>query len=230
MRTFDEGAVQPGRELEPSNARAPCLIVEDNEGFGRALKNSVARWGKVTWTRSFDEAVAAFSVRPFSALIVDVYLGDRSGFDVLSMFRGIFPRTPALVLTGYFEQADSVRACELGAHYVGKPISTDALRAFVDGTRTDAFSTGLFSYRERQILERLVQGDTVKVIAFDLGTAASTVRSLLRRAKRKAGAVTRRELLAAVAGGRAIGGGSPSAEGRARGSPARGRAPTARPT
>jgi DNA-binding NarL/FixJ family response regulator len=180
------------RVAAPLAGRPQFLIVEDDEGVGKTLKKTLERWVGVTWARNYDEAATAISNDVFSALIVDVRLEGPSAFDVLVKFRELHPRAPAMVLTGYFEQADTVTACALRAQYVVKPISTAALLAFVSGTR--GCVPGL-SERERDVLERLLLGDTTKGIALGLGISESSVRVLIHRAKKKNGADSRRELL-----------------------------------
>jgi DNA-binding NarL/FixJ family response regulator len=144
--------------------------------------------GGGTWARNFDEATSAFSATAFSAVIVDVFLPGRSGFDVLVALRATDPVTPAMVLTGGFEHAGALRACELGAQYVGKPITTEALGGFLLGTRR-------LSGREREVVVRLRRGQSTKAIAFDLGVAEVSVRVLLHRAEAKLGARNRGDLL-----------------------------------
>jgi ActR/RegA family two-component response regulator len=113
--------------------RPHFLLVEDEEGMGKTLKKVLEQWVGVTWVRNYAEAVTAFSKETFSALITDVRLDGPSGFVVLEEFRKRQPRTAAMVLTAYFAEADTVRACELGAQYVAKPITTAGLATFVDG-------------------------------------------------------------------------------------------------
>jgi DNA-binding NarL/FixJ family response regulator len=182
--------------LRPTSAAIELgrhLLLVDREALGEDLKRRLETWGKVTWAHNLDDAAAAFSNRAFSALIVDVGLERPWGFAVLEAFRKLHPKTPALVLTGSLAEADSVRACELGAQYVGKPISRAALTTFMDSTTSGRL--GNLSQREQAVLDRLCKGDSVKVIALDTGTADSTVRSILRRAKQKTGARSRSELL-----------------------------------
>ena len=111
--------------------RAEYLIVEDDEGFARTLQNILRPWGRAALARSYPEAIRAVRHGPHLALFVDKRLPGGSGLSVLEEFRQQQGRAPAMVLTGYFEQSDSVRACELGAAYVVKPISLAALETFV---------------------------------------------------------------------------------------------------
>ena len=174
-------------------ARPHFLLVEDRQDFGTALKKTLRRWGEVTWASNFVQAVASFTIQPFSAVIVDVRLEGPSGFEVLAAFRAIHPSTPVMVLTGYLVESDSVRACELRAQYVAKPITTAALQAFLESSLTP------LSDRERDILARMIRGQTSKEIAVALGISESTVRVFVHRAKRKRSARSRSQLLDATA-------------------------------
>jgi DNA-binding NarL/FixJ family response regulator len=168
-------------------ARPHLLVVKNDDGFGDAFKKTLEEWTDVTWVRTYNEAVAACSKEVFSAIIIRVELDGRSGFEVIEMFRDLYPRTPAMVLTACLEQADSVRACQLGAVYVGEPISTEALFAFI-------FTDARLSRREREVVRRLQLGDSTKVVAIDLGLSETTVRVLVHRAGLKLGVMSRQEL------------------------------------
>jgi DNA-binding NarL/FixJ family response regulator len=115
-------------ETKPATKRAHFLIVEDNELFGRTLRDKLRPWGEASLARDYCEALSAARGAAYSAVFVDVWLPGGSGLDVLAELRRL--HTPAMALTGYFEQADSVTACALGAQYVVKPISMLALHAF----------------------------------------------------------------------------------------------------
>jgi DNA-binding response OmpR family regulator len=117
-------------EPKPGTNHAHFLIVEDNELFGRTLRDKLRPWGEASLARDYCEALCATRSAAYSAVFLDVWLPRGSGLDVLAELRRLHPKTPAMVLTGYFEQADSVTACALGAQYVVKPISMLALQAF----------------------------------------------------------------------------------------------------
>jgi DNA-binding NarL/FixJ family response regulator len=173
------------RSVVPSAAKQHFLVVEDRSGFANALKKTLERWGEVTWVRNLDEAVAAFSSGTFSALITDVRLPGRSGFEVLEEFRKLHPSTPAMVLTGYFDEDGSHRACDLGAQYVAKPITLSALMAFV--TRRRSFKENVadtldkwkvrwgLSNAEAEVLHCVACGDSFDAIAKTRGTAKATL-------------------------------------------------------
>jgi DNA-binding NarL/FixJ family response regulator len=173
--------------------RAHFLIVDDHEAFGRALSNTLRRWGDATLAPTLEAGLLAVRSRPYSAAFFDVRLPTGSGLTLLREFRNLHPEVPAMVLTAYFEQTDSVTACALRAQYVVKPISLAAIEAFVH--TASASQREPLSDREREVVERLISGDTTKVIALDLQLSESTVRVLIHRAERKVGALSRPQLL-----------------------------------
>jgi DNA-binding NarL/FixJ family response regulator len=178
------------RPSERLTAARPHFLVVDDEPFARRLEKTLRRWGDSTIVRNVEDAARAVRARVYSAAFIDVRLDPGCGLDVLADFRGVHPRTPVMVLTGFFEGRDSVRACELRAQYVEKPISLAAVQAFVEAALQDPFSD-----REREVVRRLLLGQETKTIASDCGIAESTIRTLIQRAKAKVGARTRSGML-----------------------------------
>jgi two-component system response regulator DesR len=190
------------RPSERPRVARPHFLIVDDEPFARRLEKTLRRWGDSTIARNVEEATRAVRARVYSAAFIDVRLDPGCGLDVLADFRGMHPRTPVMVLTGFFEGRDSVRACELMAQYVEKPISLAAVQAFVEAALQDRIQAlaeaalpDPLSDREREIVRRLSFGHEVKVIAFDCGITESTVRTIIQRAKTKVGARTRSGLL-----------------------------------
>ncbi len=178
------------RPSERQRVARPHFLIVDDEPFGRRLEKALRRWGDSTIARNVQDARRAVRARVYSAAFIDVRLQPGCGFEVLADFRQVHPRAPVMVLTGFFEGRDSVRACELRAQYVEKPISLAAIQAFVETALHDPFTN-----REREVVRRLVLGQEVKAIASDCGIAESTVRTLIQRAKTKVGARTMSEML-----------------------------------
>ncbi len=131
----------------------------------------------------------------YSAIFTDVSLPGGSGLDALKMFRHLHPRTPAMVLTGQFDQAHALMACVLRAQYVVMPISLAAIEAFV--TQPVSFDKAMadvldkwrvrcgLSDAEVGVLHRVACGDTVSAIAEARGTAVSTLVTQLGSTCRK---------------------------------------------
>jgi DNA-binding NarL/FixJ family response regulator len=156
------------------------------------------QWVGVTWARNYDEAVAAFSNEVFSALITDVRLEGPSGFEVLAKFRQMYPRVPAMVLTAYFEEGDSIRACELGSQYVAKPITTLGLQRFIEEAKPAPLplpppSLGL-SPAEQRIFGLLARRFSNTEVARTLGISVETVKSHVKAILAKLGVESRTEI------------------------------------
>jgi DNA-binding NarL/FixJ family response regulator len=191
------------------------LIVDDNQGFCRALRSALRSYGDSTLAHNLRDARAAIRAHSYKALFVDVRLVDGSGFEVLSTFRLAYPDTPAMVITGYFEQDGAGAAQRLGALYVCKPVAPDDIVAFVGlaslprpnaalPRETDEFSNQLhldsthlqsLTRRERQVYCLLAQGLHNWVIAQRLCVSAETVRSHVKQIFSKLGIPSQRALM-----------------------------------
>jgi len=168
------------------------LIFSDDEACGRLLKAMLCQWGDATVARAVDvdDARLAIQARTYSAAFFDVRLEPECGLDLLAEFRSAHRNTPAMVLTGCPDRNHSVRACELGAQCIAKPISLAAIEGFIHTALPDPFSD-----RERDVIRGLLLGQQGKVIAFEYGIAESSIRAHIRRAKAKVNARSRRDLL-----------------------------------
>jgi DNA-binding NarL/FixJ family response regulator len=182
----------------PASRKSHLLVVEDRDDFGKTLKKTLERWGEVTWVRNFDQALARFSTHSFSALIVDIMLPGRSGFEVLEEFRKLHPLTPAMVLTGYFDGEGSHRACELGAQYVAKPITTLGLQRFVEGSKpappVSAPAEFGLSPAEQKVFGLLAQRFSNREVAESLKISVETAKSHVKQILAKLDIRSRKDL------------------------------------
>jgi two-component system KDP operon response regulator KdpE len=111
--------------------RNPTILVIDDElQIQRLLKLGLgASRFKVISARTGTEALALFGKEEFDLVILDLGLPDRSGLEVLQEIRKVSP-IPVLVLSVRDNEADKVRAFELGADdYVTKPFGMAELTA-----------------------------------------------------------------------------------------------------
>jgi ActR/RegA family two-component response regulator len=109
------------------------LVVEDEPFVARALARLVRRFGEAVVARTVRAAKGHVSSGvPWRAFLLDLGLPDGSGLDVLRAVRSVFPRTPALVLTGHLE-AELVNAVhDLGAQYTVKPLDDGRVQRFLE--------------------------------------------------------------------------------------------------
>jgi DNA-binding NarL/FixJ family response regulator len=178
------------------------LVVEDRPAFARAVSRLLSKYGTVVRVGTVQEASAAIAAHPyFSALIVDLHLPDGDGLVVLRIFREKFADRPALVLTGYPDPQNINAAYDLKADFVAKPFSAARVHHFIRSNvlsrqrRSPVSSSAVLTDREREVVQRALQGFDDKEIARDLEIAPSTVRGLMARASGKLGVFSRDELL-----------------------------------
>jgi DNA-binding NarL/FixJ family response regulator len=158
--------------------------------------------------------VLAQSERPDVALI-DIALPDKSGLDLLKIFRSTRPRMAVLMLSMYAEQVYAVRALKLGAAgYLTKntPAATiaEAVRKAAAGGRhvsselTEQLATMIIggnmaahetlSHRELEVLKLLATGESLVRIADMLHLSPSTVTTYRSRILVKTGTRSNVEL------------------------------------
>ncbi|HVF70804.1 MAG TPA: ATP-binding protein [Chthoniobacterales bacterium] len=121
------------------------LLVEDHDSTREVLSRILQRSGhQVHGAGTGAEAVELLkSAGPFDAVISDLGLPDRNGFELLAEIRAIQPELPAIALSGYGMDEDVKRAKQAGfiAHLV-KPVPFDQLRALLDHIAARTDSTG----------------------------------------------------------------------------------------
>jgi two-component system alkaline phosphatase synthesis response regulator PhoP len=110
------------------------LIVDDEPVLLEGLEELFQAKGyEVSTARSGEEAELAISTHDFDAVVLDVMLPDKSGFEVLAAARARGVLTPILVLTARDTDPDKVEGFRRGADdYVTKPFSTAVLVARVE--------------------------------------------------------------------------------------------------
>lgn len=109
------------------------LIVEDEPAIALALEDDLALEGyRVTVVHDGLEALKRARDESFDAILLDVMLPGKDGFEVCRELRRSRVRTPILMLTARTQEAEKVLGLELGADdYVTKPFGSRELRARV---------------------------------------------------------------------------------------------------
>jgi DNA-binding NtrC family response regulator len=97
-------------------AMTPAILVVDDDIYTqqlfKGLLRSIAREVEIVGTLS--EARAAFRSRDFNLVILDQRLPDGNGLDFFAEIRGERPRQMVILITGYAEIQDAVRAVREG--------------------------------------------------------------------------------------------------------------------
>jgi FixJ family two-component response regulator len=140
-----------------------------------------------------------------SCMLLDVRMPGMSGMALLERLRQQYPGLPIVIMTGHGDIDMAVRAMKLGAvDFVTKPFSSQALLDLVQDVlrhsaepRENPVSPAdanarwaVLTAREREIFDRIVSGDSNKVIAYDLGISIRTVESHRARIMEKMNAKT----------------------------------------
>jgi DNA-binding response OmpR family regulator len=109
------------------------LVVEDDPDLLDLLAHMLRRQGHVVVTAADGEqALARWAAERFDLVLLDLMLPKVDGFEVCRRIRQESD-TPIIVLTGLGDEADAVRALELGADaYVRKPFRGAELAAHIE--------------------------------------------------------------------------------------------------
>jgi DNA-binding NarL/FixJ family response regulator len=139
---------------------------------------------------------------PVDVLLLDLRLGQESGFDLLRSGTKHMPAVVVLTSYDYPQYADA--ALRLGAAgFVVKTAPTseplDAIRRAAAGGLAFGVRPGngvMLSAREREVLRLVVDGASNDEVGAHLGISSRTVESHLRRLFERLGAASRTELAA----------------------------------
>lgn len=107
------------------------LVVEDEPGIALALEDDLTIEGyRVDVVRDGPAALKKARQESFDAILLDVMLPGKDGFEVCRELRRSGVRTPILILTARAQEAEKVLGLEAGADdYVTKPFGPRELRA-----------------------------------------------------------------------------------------------------
>ena len=120
------------------NAARHVLIADDDDLMRESLEAALLRHGvKVGTAANGREALAYLKGQPPDSVILDLFMPDKDGLEILREIRGIAPDTAVLIISGggsdekflqYLEMAE-----KLGADAViRKPFDLDALLTLLD--------------------------------------------------------------------------------------------------
>lgn len=189
------------------------LLVED-EAIGRDL---LARG----LTRSGYEVVAAADglqaaeclTREFDYVVTDLLMPRADGLAVLAELNRLKHSALRVVVTSFADKDRVVAVLNLGADYLlEKPFGVETLCTILERLKSDRgegnahlaqfFRSRLLGLpltpREREMVERVLRGDSNKQIARKLGISEQTVKNALSHAYESLGVQSRGELFHAV--------------------------------
>lgn len=110
-----------------SKSKPRLLVIEDDIQVLQGLVSGLLRAGFDVTVATDGDAATQLALRPFDALVLDLMLPGRTGFDVLAALSGRVS-TPVIVLSARTELQSRVRSFELGAvDFVPKPFWIEEL-------------------------------------------------------------------------------------------------------
>jgi DNA-binding NtrC family response regulator len=132
------------------------LIVDDDPMVTSALKFFVeARGYRFVGASSVAEATRALASQPFDAMLLDLYLPDGDGLDVLDRCLELDPAPAVIVMTARAEIHGAVAAIRRGAaDYLAKPLDLDDLGARIDHALENASMRRKLAVLEQQQKQR----------------------------------------------------------------------------
>lgn len=117
----------------------PAVLIVDDTAANRRLYEVVLRstGAMLVQAASAEEAMARCTERDYAVVLLDVHLGEASGFDVARQLRAsaLQPQAPIVFVSAVFtHDADIFKGYQLGAvDYILSPVVPQILRAKVEG-------------------------------------------------------------------------------------------------
>ena len=143
--------------------RPRVLVVDDDSDIGELMRDALSRWGyDVTLAANGREAVALISHQIFDAALVDIWMPEMDGLQVLDEIKRHDPALEVVMMTGNPMVETAVQALKSGAYdYLIKPLNLDELAHLMQQVLEKRFlSREVHSLRSR-LAEHLVVKDLV---------------------------------------------------------------------
>jgi NtrC-family two-component system response regulator AlgB len=156
------------------------LVVDDDPGVRQSLRLCLeAERARVLGVGSIEAALDALDRTQFDIVMLDIWLGDRSGIDALPEILRRAPGSGVIVITAFATFESAVDAMRRGAtDYLPKPFTPDQVRL---ATRRFLESSSL-RRRVAELEQRLQEGELEMVFS----TASPRFRSCLQSSSRAA--------------------------------------------
>jgi CheY-like chemotaxis protein len=113
-----------------------ALVVDDSK-LARMVLTSAFRRVKPDWdlveATSADDAMQAISAGTVDLALIDFNMPGTDGLELVAMIRKSHPKMPIAVVSANVQDEIMARARELNAAFVAKPLTDEALGAFLSG-------------------------------------------------------------------------------------------------
>ncbi len=113
------------------------VLVVDDSKLARMVMASAFRRIRPEWslveTANADEALAAVSADEIDIALIDFNMPDTDGLELAARIHKTHPGMPLAVVSANVQDEIISRARELNAGFIPKPLTDDALAAFLSG-------------------------------------------------------------------------------------------------
>lgn len=113
------------------------VLVVDDSKLARMVMASALRRIRPEWTlvetANANEALAAVSANKIDIALIDFNMPDTDGLELAARIRKTHPHMPVAVVSANVQEEIIGRARELSAGFIPKPLTDDALAAFLSG-------------------------------------------------------------------------------------------------
>ncbi len=184
-----------------TNVAPIVYLVEDDEAVRDAITLVLRSAAIVVHSYvSAEEFLVHYDLSQPHCLLLDIRLPGMSGLDLQRRLRVEAPGVPIVLITGHADVPLATQAFKAGAiDFIEKPVDASVLLTAVETAfgvarglareRDRRFEIarrlGMLTQREREVMERVVAGDTNKVVAATLGISPRTVEIYRRRVMEK---------------------------------------------
>ena len=111
------------------------LIVDDSKlarmSVAKVLGGLRPDWERTEATNA-DEALALVRQQPVDIALLDFNMPGRDGLSLAAELRQIRPEMPVALVSANVQTEIVTRTAEVGAHFLAKPLTQQALAAFLD--------------------------------------------------------------------------------------------------
>ena len=186
-------------------------VVDDDEGVRDGLSLLLGTIGlPCELFESAQNFLDAYDEKQSGCLVLDIRMPRMTGLDLQEKLVGMDSRLPIIFITGHGDIPMAVEAMRRGAvDFIRKPFREhdlldrinealavdDTVRKQAMGRQAIQEKLALLSEREREVFERVADGEMNKVIAADLGISERTVEVHRGQVMKKLGVKTLAQLV-----------------------------------
>jgi two-component system, chemotaxis family, CheB/CheR fusion protein len=200
--------------MSADGPRPTIFVIDDERAVRDDLQELLREHGYMAEAYDGSEAfLAAGRPNREGCLLVDALMPGMGGIALLERLKAEQRELPAVMLTGHGDIVMAVQAMRAGAvDFLEKPIHPEALVASIERAlahargsatlsawrQTAAARIAALTPRERDVLDRVVQGRPNKIIAADLGISQRTVENHRAAVMRRTGMASVPDLIRLV--------------------------------